>query len=124
MSPLLPSISNAADYERIRLREAGIWEPALRAIIRRHDLPSAPLTRFADGMNPVFAVGRECVIKLIPPFRASVATHEIEVLTFLATHPHVPVARLLAHGLIDDWHYVATSRLEGEPLHRVWFGLA
>lgn len=120
MPRLLPIADNTADYRKIPIRNAKVWELALLAIIHQHKLPTGPLTQFADGMNPVFAVGRECVIKLIPPFRGSVATREIEVLTHLAAYPHVPVARLLAHGLLDDWHYVVTSRLEGEPLHRVW----
>jgi hygromycin-B 7''-O-kinase len=92
----------------------------LQLIINRHQLPSAPASRFPDGMNPVFAVGRECVVKFIPPFRTLVATREIEVLTHLVAYPQVPVARLIAHGRIEDWHYVVTSRIEGEPLHRVW----
>lgn len=121
MTGLLPSIGNATDYER--LRHAVTWEPVLQAIISRHGLPAVRPTRFADGMNPVFAVGQEYVIKLIPPFRASTARREIEALACLAAHPHVPVARLLAHGLIDNWPYLVTSRLEGEPLHRVWSGL-
>lgn len=121
MTGLLPSIDNGTDYER--LRHAVPWEPALQAIINRHGLPAVRPTRFADGMNPVFAVGPEHVIKLIPPFRASSARREIDALTCLAAHPQVPVARLLAHGLIDDWPYLVTSRLEGEPLHRVWPGL-
>lgn len=120
MTRLLPHAINPADYGRIPLRDATIWGQALQRIINRHQLPAAPVSQFADGMNRVFAVGRECVIKLIPPFRTSVATREIEVLTHLASYPQLPVARLLAQGRIDDWHYVVTSRLAGEPLHRVW----
>lgn len=120
MTRLLPLAGNSADYRKIPFRQASFWEPALLAIIRQHKLPTGPLRQFADGMNPVFAVGLEHVIKLIPPFRHTVATREIEVLTHLAAYSQVPVARLLAHGLLDQWHYVVTSRLEGEPLHRVW----
>lgn len=123
MTRLLPIANNVADYGRIPLRDAKVWEQALLAIIHRHELHTTKVTQFADGMNPVFAVGRECVIKLIPPFRVPVATREIEVLNYLTGHPQVPVARLLAHGTIDDWHYVVTSRLEGEPLHRIWPGI-
>jgi hygromycin-B 7''-O-kinase len=123
MTRLLPIAHNAAAYRGIPLRDAKVWEPALLAIIHRHGLFSTAVTQFADGMNPVFAVGRECVVKLIPPFLASVATREIEVLNFLTDHPQVPVARLLAHGLIDDWYYVVATRIDGEPLHRVWPGM-
>ncbi len=121
MTRLLPSISNATDYER--LRHDTLWELALQTIISRHGLPAVRPTRFADGMNPVFAVGQKCVIKLIPPFRSSTAKREIEALAYLALHPRVPVARLLAHGVIDDWTYLVTSRLDGEPLHRAWPGM-
>ena len=121
MTRLLPSIDNATDFER--LRHTIQWERALQTIISRHGLPAVRPTLFADGMNPVFALGNECVIKLIPPFRAATARRETEALTGLAAHPQVPIARLLAHGATDGWAYLVTSRIEGEPLHRIWTGL-
>jgi hygromycin-B 7''-O-kinase len=124
MARLLPAIAGNADYYAIRHQEPGRWEPALRAIVNRHGLTAAPFVRFADGENPVFAAGDSLVVKLVPSIWKRIATREVETLSFLNSHPQVPAPRLVAHGIIEDWHYVVTTRIHGVPLHRAWPGVS
>ncbi len=72
----------------------------------------------------MFALGTSHVLKLVPSIWATIASREFETLAFLATHIHVPAPRFVASGGLEDWHYVVSTRVEGEPLHRIWGKLA
>jgi len=124
MERLLPAVACSADYYRIRHSEIGAWTPAITAIVARHNLTEDRAVRFPDGENPVFGLGTSMVLKLVPSIWAAIATREVEMLGLLLPHDHIPAPRLVASGELEDWHYVVSTRIGGEPLHRIWGKLA
>ncbi len=124
MPRLLPPITDRADFRRARHQPIDGWRPALRALAARHGFPDEPAERFRSGWNPVFEVGGQFVVKLVPRLWAHVVQREAECLRFLAGQTSLPVARVAAEGTLEDWHYLVSSRLPGEQLDRVWPRLA
>lgn len=120
MQKLLPSVADRADFSRARQLPVDDWRPALQAIAARHGFSCEPLERFSSGCTPVFGVGRRYVVKLVPRHLAHVVQREAECLKYLADQTNLPVARLVAEGTLEDWHYAVSSRLPGEQLDKVW----
>lgn len=120
MARLLPALASPADFYRERGRPLADWEPALRTIAARHDLPAGPFTRFDRGESPVFALGDDFVIKLPPALMAPFFRRETDALTLLNGYPAPPTPRLLAQGTIEDWSYLVMTRIAGRPLSAVW----
>jgi hygromycin-B 7''-O-kinase len=124
MPRLLPAIADRADFCRARELPIDNWRPALQSLAARHGFPDEPVERFRSGANPVFDVGGQFVVKLVPCLWAHVVQRDAECLRFLADRSSLPVARILAEGTLEDWHYLVSSRLPGEQLDRVWPRLA
>ncbi|SOD86432.1 phosphotransferase family protein [Streptomyces sp. Ag109_G2-15] len=93
----------------------------LKDLCARLGLAGAPLTRFADGSQPVYAVGDEHVLKLFPGAAAEAGVAEGRVLAHLQGRLPVPTPRVREFGPYENgWHYVLMSRLRGENLAHVW----
>jgi len=120
MPRLLPAIATREDYCRVRHQPADEWLPALRALGERHGLPEESVQRFAAGENPVFGLGEQLVVKLVPNLWVRAVQREAESLRFLADKTTLPVAHLVAEGRMEDWSYLVSTRLPGTPLDRVW----
>jgi hygromycin-B 7''-O-kinase len=120
MPQLLPAIANRADFARVRDQPVDDWRPALQALAARHGFADGHAERFGSGQVPVFAVGRQFVVKLVPHFWTQIIQREAECLRFLAGKTGLPKARIVADGALDDWHYLVSSRLPGEQLSEVW----
>lgn len=95
-------------------------------ILRAHarGLDAVPRTRYASGSLPVYAVGREHVLKLFPPHEEEHATVEARVLQAVHGRLPIPTPRLHAAGRHDGWHWLLMSQLHGERLVDAWPALA
>ncbi|RLU83694.1 phosphotransferase [Streptomyces griseocarneus] len=87
----------------------------------RLGLAGAPLARFPDGTQPVYAVGEEHVLKLFPSASARDGIAEGHVLTHIQGRLPVPTPHVRDFGPYENgWRYVLMSRLRGENLAHVW----
>lgn len=93
-------------------------------ILRPHALSSSPRARYASGSLPVYAIGRDHVLKLFPPHEEEHATVEARVLAALQGRLPIPTPRLHAAGRHDGWHWLLMSQLQGTRLVDAWPGLA
>lgn len=88
----------------------------------------APIVRFSDGSLPVYAIGREQVLKLYPADEAGHATIESRTLALLHGKLPVPTPALLASRAIEadgaPLHYLLMSRLHGQPMVQAWPALS
>lgn len=73
------------------------WQPALAALQARMGLPTGPWSRLPGGKNPVFTLGDNLVLKLIPPCWAEDAEREAAAL-----QAHLMARSLLYYG----WRYL------------------
>lgn len=124
MPTLLPAIAAPDDFYRERSRPFSVWEAGLKEIARRHQLDATVITRFPDGEYPTFALGESHVVKLLPAFGKELVQHEINFLQFITPHAHIPASRFTAHGVLDDWAYLITTRVPGKLLQEIWPGLS
>ena len=117
---MLPAIATRADFHRVRRQPIDAWLPALRTLVARHGLPEEPIELFASGQSPVFALGKQFVVKLVPNLWARFAEREVECLRYLADNTTLPVSRVVAEGRMEDWSYLVSTRLPGRQLDHVW----
>ncbi|MGE0190537.1 MAG: phosphotransferase family protein [Planctomycetota bacterium] len=104
----------AAREQSTRLREA------VAALAREQGWSSAVPERFDEGSLPVFALGNDLVVKLFPPAFPEDAVVERAALEALAGRLPVATPIVQAHGVRDDWTWLAMDRLPGWPLDQVW----
>lgn len=119
---LLPALSDAAHYARLRPRTE-LWLPALRAICVRHGIAAEPLEQFLPmGTHVVFAAGRGHVVKLFAPFWNR--DFSVEACCARAVrHLGVALPEVVAQGEIEGWPYLVVRRIPGVLLERAWPGL-
>lgn len=126
--PLLPSIFNEQEYERLRPQQT-IWLQAVSEICQRHHIPTDALQRFGDGTDPavgstvVFAAGKDVVVKLFPPFQRKAYAAELGVCQLVYGKLSLVTPEIVAHGTLDGWPYLVMSRLQGTYLSDIWDGL-
>ncbi|MET9776466.1 aminoglycoside 3'-phosphotransferase/choline kinase family protein [Streptomyces sp. NPDC006367] len=98
-----------------------VMRPGAEDLCARLGLAGAPLTRFPDGSQPVYAVGDEHVLKLFPGAAAEDGVAEGRVLTHLQGRLPVPTPGVRDFGPYENgWQYVLMSRLRGENLAHAW----
>ncbi len=123
--PLLPPVTNCADYEAVR-PHADVWPLAMRIICQRHKLPTERLERFGDGTDPafgssiIFAVGERHVIKLYPPYERRLFEADLTVAEHVYGKLSITTPEIYAHGVLDGWLYLVMSRLQGVYLVDIW----
>ncbi|MFI9155245.1 phosphotransferase family protein [Streptomyces sp. NPDC053367] len=117
---MLPAVETDEQWDAIVPDEA-VMRPGVEDLCGRLGLAGAPLTRFADGSQPVYAVGDEHVLKLFPAAAAADGLAEARVLAHLQGRLPVPTPRVRDFGTYENgWRYVLMSRLHGENLATVW----
>ncbi|MEV0437664.1 aminoglycoside 3'-phosphotransferase/choline kinase family protein [Streptomyces spectabilis] len=117
---MLPPVRTDEEWDAIVPDEA-VMRPGAADLCARLGVAGAPLTRFREGSQPVYAVGDDLVLKLFPAASADDGVAEARVLT--QVHGRLPVAtpRVHAFGAYENgWRYVLMSRLPGEGLHHAW----
>jgi hygromycin-B 7''-O-kinase len=100
-------------------READDRAAVLEAIRGRHSLGSE-IAPFAFGSVPVFAVGREHVVKLFPSAQRSYFEIEREALVRLDGLLPVATPRAVAAGEQASWCYIVMTRVPGISLAEAW----
>ncbi|MBA4118404.1 MAG: phosphotransferase [Candidatus Puniceispirillum sp.] len=115
----LPPLGTFEDYE-IFIQDMAPLEAAAHALIKRHALPDAPLTRFEEGTNVVFALGDTLVIKIFPPFHRDQYAREEAVLHSLLGKLPISTPEILHEGGISGWPYIIMTQLEGTLLETLW----
>lgn len=115
----LPPLDIFEGYE-IFIQDPAPLEAAAHALMKRHDLPHAPLTRFEEGTNVVFALGNRLVIKIFPPFHRDQCTRETAVLHKIFGKLSVATPEILHQGEISGWPYIIMTQLEGTLLETLW----
>ncbi|MEU7579094.1 aminoglycoside 3'-phosphotransferase/choline kinase family protein [Streptomyces sp. NPDC041068] len=117
---MLPEVKTDEEWDRVVPDEA-VMRPGVEDLCRRLGLAGAPLTRYSEGSQPVYAVGDEHVLKLFPTVCAEDGVTEARVLGHVEGRLPVPTPRLHDWGTYENgWRYVLMSRLPGEDLAVAW----
>ncbi len=106
------------------VRNDGRVLAAADALWRGLGIGTAGVVLFEAGSLPVFAAGREHVLKLYPPRYAEEAEQERRVLEQIYGALPVATPAVVAEGDVDDWRYLVMDRVPGTPLDRVWPSLS
>lgn len=117
---MLPPVETDEEWDAI-VPDETVMRPGAEDLCARLGLSGAPLTRFPDGSQPVYAVGDEHVLKLFPGAAAQDGVAEGRVLAHLQGRLPVPTPRVRDFGPYENgWQYVLMSRLSGENLAGAW----
>ncbi|MEU1018902.1 aminoglycoside 3'-phosphotransferase/choline kinase family protein [Streptomyces sp. NPDC005898] len=117
---MLPEVYTDEEWDRVVPDEA-IMRPGAEDLCARLGFAGAPLTRYPEGSQPVYAVGDRHVVKLFPGLDAQDAVTEARVLAHV--HGRLPVPTPRVHDVGDyenGWRYVLMSRLPGRGLAAAW----
>ncbi|MGW6268621.1 phosphotransferase family protein [Streptomyces sp. NPDC055060] len=117
---MLPPVDTDEQWDVVVPDEA-VMRPGVEDLCRRLGLAGAPLDRFTEGTQPVYAVGDDLVLKLFPGAAADDGLVEERVLSHLQGRLPVPTPRVHASGAYENgWRYVLMSRLPGDDLAAAW----
>ncbi|MER5893053.1 phosphotransferase [Streptomyces sp. NPDC001876] len=117
---MLPEVNTDEEWDAVVPDEA-VMRPGAEDLCARLGLAGAPLTRFPEGSQPVYAVGDEHVLKLFPGAAAEDGIAEGRVLTHVQRRLPVPTPEVRGFGAYENgWQYVLMSRLPGEGLADAW----
>ncbi|MEV5976000.1 aminoglycoside 3'-phosphotransferase/choline kinase family protein [Streptomyces sp. NPDC052114] len=117
---MLPEVYTDEEWDRV-LPDEAVMRPGVEDLCGRLGLAGAPLSRYAEGSQPVYAVGGTHVLKLFPGICAEDGVAEARVLAHVEGRLPVPTPRLHDAGTyVNGWRYVLMSRLPGEGLATAW----
>ncbi|MFB9388972.1 phosphotransferase family protein [Streptomyces coeruleoprunus] len=117
---MLPAVDTDEQWDAVVDDEA-VMRPGAEDLCRRLGLGGAPLVRFTEGSQPVYAVGDELVLKLFPGAAARDGVAEGRVLSYVQGRLPVATPRVREFGPYENgWQYVLMSRLPGQNLARSW----
>jgi hygromycin-B 7''-O-kinase len=115
---LFPEVPSPEAFERTARNEAEL-APGIVAIKGALGL-TAPLSRFAGGSLPVYAVGENLVLKVYPPIYCDERDREAGVLGVLHERLPIPTPAVRATGELEGWSYLLMDRLRGALLSEAW----
>ncbi|HEY1427415.1 MAG TPA: phosphotransferase [Caulobacteraceae bacterium] len=106
-----------AGYRR-RFRDPAFGQDLAEIVAARHGLPR-PLVRKVEGSSLVFRAGDGPWLKLTPPFWAHDV--EAEILATMAVAGRLPtrIPELIETGAIEDWRYLISADVPGEPFQAI-----
>ncbi|GAA3081190.1 aminoglycoside phosphotransferase family protein [Streptomyces rectiviolaceus] len=117
---MLPTVDTDEQWDVV-VPDESVMRPGVEDLCGRLGLAGAPLDRFTEGTQPVYAVGDGLVLKLFPGAVAADGLVEERVLSHLQGRLPVPTPRVHASGTYENgWRYVLMSRLPGEGLAPAW----
>lgn len=116
---MFPPVETPAAWEAARHDDDAL-RAGIAAICARHGLGREPVTRFASGSVPVYAVGERHALKLFPPGERDHALTEERALAAVAGQLPFPTPEPIAAGTLEGWCYVLMARLHGRPMVEAW----
>ncbi|WP_406415557.1 aminoglycoside 3'-phosphotransferase/choline kinase family protein [Streptomyces sp. NBC_00873] len=117
---MLPPVETDEQWDAV-VPDETVMRPGVEALCARVGLADAPLTRFPDGSQPVYAVGDEHVLKLFPGAAAQDGVAEGRVLSYLQGRLPITTPQVREFGPYENgWQFVLMSRLRGENLAHAW----
>ncbi|WP_030780607.1 aminoglycoside phosphotransferase family protein [Streptomyces sp. NRRL S-920] len=117
---MLPEVNTDEEWDRI-VPDETVMRPGAEDLCARLGLAGAPLTRYPEGSQPVYAVGDRHVLKLFPAAAAQDGITEARVLSHVQGRLPVPTPRVHDFGTYENgWRYVLMSRLPGAGLATAW----
>ncbi|MFJ6695244.1 phosphotransferase family protein [Streptomyces sp. NPDC091272] len=117
---MLPEVNTDEEWDAVVPDEA-LVRPAAEDVCARLGLPGAALTRYAEGSQPVYAVGGDHVLKLYPGSAAEDGIREGRVLRHLHGRLPLRTPEVFSSGpYVRGWRYVLMSQLPGEDLALAW----
>ncbi|WP_037673129.1 aminoglycoside phosphotransferase family protein [Streptomyces griseus] len=117
---MLPPVENDEEWDAV-VSDETVMRAGAEHLCARLGLAGAPLTRFPEGSQPVYAVGDDLVLKLFPGAAAGDGVAEGRVLSHLHGLLPVETPRVREFGPYENgWQYVLMSRLRGENLAHAW----
>jgi hygromycin-B 7''-O-kinase len=119
LQAIFSSTHSFEDYEILK-QDTDIVTAIAKEVIKRHQLPEAPLKLFSEGTNIVFAYGDHTVIKVFPPIHLDQFKSEILVLKHLQGKLLVKTPTVTAEGEIFGWPYMVMNQLNGTLLETLW----
>ncbi|WP_353479664.1 phosphotransferase [Streptomyces sp. ALI-76-A] len=114
---MLPVVETDEEWDAV-VPDETVMRAGAEDLCARLGLAGAPLTRFAEGSQPVYAVGDELVLKLFPTSAAQDGVTEARVLSRL--HGRLPVRTPKVH---DAGRYENGSDLLAYTLLHVYSNL-
>ncbi|MEU8549291.1 aminoglycoside 3'-phosphotransferase/choline kinase family protein [Streptomyces roseoverticillatus] len=117
---MLPPVETDEQWDAV-VPDESVMRPGVEDLCGRLGLAGAPLVRFAEGTQPVYAVGDEHVLKLFPGAAARDGVAEGRVLSYLQGRLPVATPQVREFGPYENgWQFVLMSRLPGENLAGAW----
>lgn len=127
MDPAPPALWPAASTPEALsavVRDDDALRPGVDAICAANGLQGQPVTRFAAGSLPVYAIGTERVLKIYPPPWSHEQRREALVLSVLEGRLPIPTPTLVATGELEGWTWCLMVQLHGASLAARWATLA
>ena len=116
----LPAVIDSAGLDVLQAEPAR-WLPVVAGLAQRFtDAACVP----ADTSTVLVGLAGEVVVKVYAPFLQDHFAFERAALSHVHGRLSLPTPQLLADGTEHGWPWLAMTRLPGEPLLRVWPGLA
>ncbi|MGW7437610.1 phosphotransferase family protein [Streptomyces sp. NPDC054849] len=117
---MLPWVETDEEWDAV-VPDETIMRPGAEDLCGRLGLGEAPLVRFQEGSQPVYAVGDDHVLKLFPAAAARDGVAEGRVLAHVQGRLPVATPQVRESGAYENgWRYVLMSRLRGESLAHAW----
>ena len=117
---MLPLVETDEQWDTV-VRDEAVMRRGADDLCAGLGLGGLPLTRYAAGSRPVYAVGDEYVLKLFPAASAQDGVTEARVLAHLEGRLPVPTPEVRSVGTYENgWRYILMSRLRGEDLSVAW----
>lgn len=116
-SIMLPTNLSTDEFDCLNLDDP-IFLKAANAIVVRHQLPDATLSRFL-GTNLVFSYGNR-VIKIYPPVHQDQFQSDFLVMKHLHQKLSVKTPEIEFDGEVSGWPYLVMSKLDGTLLEGLW----
>ena len=119
--PEHPSIAEAT--ELIKSAPLRHWMPVLDHLQQAFQLHGDQWTRLPGGSNALFQLGDDVIVKLVPPNWRRQGDKELIVAPLLDGRLSLETPRFLGGGVVDNWVFVMSSRLQGTSLADIWLAL-
>ncbi|MFZ6676662.1 phosphotransferase [Undibacterium sp. Tian12W] len=114
------NLDNAACNDFIVHTPLAAWMPVLEHLQQAFELPNDSWEKIPLGANALFGLGKDVIVKLVPPNWRRQGDKEILVAPLLEGKLSLQTPRLIASGEIDHWVFVIFSRLQGTLLADIW----